>query len=154
MPRSMLALYNDAISKAFYGHIGWGINLAAQYFIGHNQLSNYAVNIAMVPCSVLHLACAWGVYGRGSKSAVKTYNKVSPFINLFLFTFSIALDVVHTFGIGGIDMTDYGLGDFEHGVYCVTLGQLAVNMGLYGLLFAGEIPLCTGAVSSPDDKDQ
>ena len=151
---SALALYNDAVSKAYYGHLGWGLNLGIQYYVGHNQLAPWAVNIAMVPCAVLHLACAWGVYGRGSASAVKTYNKVSPFLNAFLFTFTIALEVVHTFGIGGVDMRDYGLADYEHGVYCVTLAQLAVNLGLYALMFAGEIPLITGAVSALEDKNR
>ena len=139
-----LALYNNAVSKAYYGHLGWGLNLGIQFYVGHNQLAPWACNIAMVPCAILHLACAWGVYGRGSASAVKTYNKVSPFLNAFLFTFTIALEVVHTFGIGGIDMRDYGLADYEHGVYCVTLGQLAVNLGLYAIMFAGEIPLIMG----------
>ena len=66
--RSLSSPYNNAVSKAYYGHLGWAFNLGIQFYVGHNQLAPWACNIAMVPCAILHLACAWGVYGRGSAS--------------------------------------------------------------------------------------
>jgi hypothetical protein len=29
-----LALYKDAVSKAYYGHLGWGLNLGIQSYVG------------------------------------------------------------------------------------------------------------------------
>ena len=80
------------------------------------------------------------MYVFAGDSTIQKYCKfvALPF-NAFLFTFSVALDVLHGFGLW--DAKTFGLGDFEHGVERAPHYQMVVNFACYAVLFFGEVPL-------------